>query len=507
MSTYGVPTEIDDEKVCSFDLSVSEDFFTLKYKRNIPFINTSKILQYIRLETHYLDEKVRFDGPSGRIINSTQNSVTIQYYMPTTSKYSGILKCGKNFANQQKFRTEIHNFTIDDEYSRLSCHHEDDYPMRWCHAHNIVYDKSQFRFLSPAKFTFPSPFLIPGARAGPFDVETDRLETEPVTLLYTAQNYPEKLIVDTKPNYLYGGFYNYQQLWHATFDFIIPFYKFARQYKVPDNVSNRIVYTRSQPIWGFMELWKVISDRHFINLDKDRIAPTLFKNITIGIERNEKYPFMNRTVDDGVGFKYNFNSSSAPTFRDDVLRTNNLSTSAVGVDGKVYVLFIDRRDAGRSLTNTYELYEHMKKTCDFCKVDLIKMQTIPFIKQIELVSRASVLAGLHGSGLTNVMWMAPSRENHTTHLIEFLPKGYNCRDWYKTATEVARVEYHEAMAVDKGYHKDNVKLDWCLERLYFCPTAQCHDFLRDQTMTLSPKDFDKVWLPIVEKLKKTILVP
>lgn len=502
----GVPRKSLDEKFCDFNLKTDEDYLTLVYEKKLPTHNVSKILQYLRFETSYLGQKIIFNQNSGRITNYTRNTVTIQYYLPAVTKYSGKLKCGLDSNKQTKhIKTTVKDFRADANYSRIRCHHEESYTERWCECHNIIYDKKQFIFLSPAKFVFPSPFLIPGARAGPYDVESDRLYQEPVTNFFSIQNYPVNLTIDYNPNYLYGGFYNFQQLWHATFDFVMPFYKFTKQFNVTDTPETRIIYTRSQPIWGFMELFSTISKHHFINLEKSELPPTLFVNLTIGIERNEKYPYLNRTVDDGIGFKYNFDEKSAPTFRDDVLISNNLSTTAVGVHGKPYVLFIDRRGAGRSLSNTYELYEYMKKTCEFCEIDLIKMEYMPFLNQISLVSRASVLAGLHGSGLTNVMWMAASRENHTTHLIEFLPKGYKCRDWYETATKVARVNYHEAMASEKGQFTDPSKLDWCLTRLDLCPTTHCHDVLRDQTMTMKIEDFEKIWLPIVEQLNKTVL--
>lgn len=478
-------------------ISIDEDFFTFESKEHLSKDDVDYIITKLELSTKWQENTIRFKPGSGRLISWNEHNLTVQFYMPVTTTYHCDLY---TFGHLYKCDINVTNFTHDNDYSRFRCHHESSFPERWCEGHNIPMFDGILYFFSPSAFTFPSPFLIPGPRCAPFDKKTDRLDTEPIVL---TKKIGDASIgdVDNNFNYLYGGFYNYHQLWHTIFDFILPFYRFVNMFNFGDDRKSRRIYAKSDPIFSFNELFEFISEKNPAVIKFNTRKNVLFRNIVIGIERNERFPFMNRTTDDSISFNYDFNESFAPDFRDKFLDHVKVNKSLVGEKGKVLISFIDRRGKGRSLNNTDEIVARMYATCPFCDIRLAKFENLRFIDQISLVSRSSVLAGIHGSGLSNVIFMASSSPNHSTHLIEFLPYKYTCRNWYHTAAKVARVNYHAASSSIPEYNT----LESCYSNDKLCATALCHDKLRDQSTIIDIEEFDKIWLPIVEQLNNTIV--
>ena len=493
-----------EDPICKFStITANEDIFHIHYDKKIRINNFTDITNKFTLHSHVFKQPLTFPVNSSRILNVTDYDIYLQFYMPIIDDYDIILKCSNR--EKAKMKIAITNFSNDNEFSRLRCHHKS-YVKRWCEARNLALISNEFVFFSNAIFSFPRPFLVPGARCPPFDVATDRLEFEPLIQQNPFSESKTELVLDSEKNYFYGGFYNFQQLWHAVFDFTIPFYKFTKEFPMNDTREERQIYVRSQPIWGFTELMKVNFKKDFINMQYTAVKNRLFREIVLGIEKNEKNPLLNRTNEDTIVFQYNFNQSSVPTFRNELLEVNNLSTTAVGDKGKPLVILIDRRFGSRKLVNTMEVYEYMNKTCDFCEIKLLRLEDLAFSQQMDLISRSSVLAGLHGSGLTHVVWMAESRANHSTHLIEFLPMKYGCRNWYHTAANVSRVNYHPVMSTEPGHYEKSDILKHCLSDKGVCGTLACHDALRDQTTTVNISAFDPVWKSIVEQLKSTVPV-
>lgn len=129
--------------------------------------------------------------------------------------------------------------------------------------------------------------------------------------------------------------------------------------------------------------------------------------------------------------------------REDIMNVLEIP-EMVGVNGKPLVVLIDR-GSNRNIQNSNPLAEVMEKGFPRCAVQTVRLQDMDVNAQIDLIAKASVLVGIHGSGLVHTVWMAESRENHTTHLVEIVPYQYTCRNWYETAASVAGVKYHRIM--------------------------------------------------------------
>jgi capsular polysaccharide biosynthesis protein len=120
--------------------------------------------------------------------------------------------------------------------------------------------------------------------------------------------------------------------------------------------------------------------------------------------------------------------------------------------------------------------------------------------QVSKVAQASVILGVHGSGLSHVLWMPESRAGRSTHLVEMVGYGYGCRNWYETAALAAGVRYHRVMNWRTPANVTNEKLAGCWEHPELCATAECHDLLRDQPIVMEIDTLEAVWRGIVREL-------
>ena len=294
-------------------------------------------------------------------------------------------------------------------------------------------------------------------------------------------------------------------LWHTIFDFMIPLYNFINHVlKGSDTKDNRRIYVRSDGVWAFHSFMKIFSNEP-VTIIEEKNPTILMYQGTIGVEKLEKNPDPKRTYDDSIAFQYNFNRSTALGMREEILNELHIPTNEVGIENKPFVILIDRGKGSRNIENMDELHELMKSTCTFCHIQRVQLHLINVEKQIKIASRASVIAGLHGSGLSHVIWMQESRKNHSTHLIEILPYNYSCRNWYNVAADVAGVQYHDVMNKNPP-EKHSSQLSFCWRNPKKCPTLGCHDLLRDQPTKIELDTFNETWLPIVEQLKNTVII-
>jgi hypothetical protein len=238
----------------------------------------------------------------------------------------------------------------------------------------------------------------------------------------------------------------------------------------------------------------------------DEVNPTiLMPNGVIGVEKLEQNVDPHRKYDESIGFHYDINRTHAEGMWEDVLRVLNIPDHIVGKGGKPLALLVDRGSDSRNLVNMDEVKPVMVDGCPHCLVEVVQLHNMDVKAQIRLISTASLLAGLHGSGLANVVWLHESMSNHTTHLLEFAPYMYTCRDWYRTAAAAAGVNYHMMMnARSPARGPSSASMERCWTRPQICATMECHDRLRDQKTTVELDTFQSVWKVIADALQTTV---
>lgn len=477
------------------------------YIKNVSYLNT-----ILGLKTESMGESIFFPQNTSTILNTSQNSVDLSFYLPIVGNYSANLICGPPIEKariqsqilvKKQFPVKLYttDFTDLHDYSRIKCHGTN-YSNRWCECKNLLYFDDNFFFLSPAIFTFPEPFIVPGPRAPPFDKDVDRLVSEPLVIQFTKRDIPRDLETQTLKTYIYGVYHNYYMLWHTIFDFILPFHMFVTKYNFTESNYERQIFVKSDGVWRFFSLMKCIS-RQDIRIISQVSKGMLFPDAVIGIHKWEADMNPLRSYDDSIAFQYNYNNESDVLLRSCILENMNIKTDRIGNNGKPLVIMIDRKSTSRNIGNQRDIEALVKRTCEFCDVQTLNLEDISVDEQVEMFSRASVLIGLHGSGLANCMWMMPYTETTPTHMIEFLPYNYSCRPWYETAANVSRVKYHAVMN-DRPTSTDYERYGKCWKNHEkICATLGCHDLLRDQKFSVELNIFEKTWLPIVEDLKKT----
>ena len=288
-------------------------------------------------------------------------------------------------------------------------------------------------------------------------------------------------------------------LWHTIFDFVVPFLTFTLYYS-PVPSEQRHVYVHRVTDFFFPKYLVSMGHLHKI----DDIGDVIFENVTIGIEKFEIDPYSWREYDDSISFVYDYKRvDNSGELREKTLQRNNISALGFGYKNKPLVIFIDRNTEKRNITNIKEVLKCVYDSFSDCEIMPLDLEMIPLEKQLYYFGRASVVFGVHGSGLTNVVWMKPSSKHQKTHLVEFLPLKYNCRDWFKTASLYAGVTYH-SIESNQTIYRDNEETRRCRNKSHkLCAKLRCHDLLRDQDITVPIDEFKTLLKEIADDIKDT----
>lgn len=529
------------------DVTASDDIITVHYSGKIPTTNETLLISHFSLLTKWMEQTIFFPLGTAEPIKVSKKSFSLRFFLPVVASYpKSTLYCSAPPYNISRLREEVMKFVLSEHsvdlvvpgkgfgeeltkddalpssYSRFKCHNLEHYEIRWCEYRNLAYFDDYFFFLSPATFTFPEPFLVPGPRAPPFDIVSDRFVIEPVVLPFNTTSIPRSLELVTDYSFIYGVFHNFFMLWHVLFDFAMPLYNFMhnilpKNYSIVTEREARRVYVKSDGVWIFESLVKLFSYKP-ITIVKGSRKNYLFTKGTLGIEKPELNPVSKHYEDNLVNFKYNFNRQTGLGYREKALvqlgidpkergfvEIGNSSSNHKNIT-KPLALFIDRGSGVRNIQNTPEVFDVMVKGCgDFCKALRVKFHNMGVEEQVKLVSRASVLVGLHGSGLAHVLFMPESTKKDPSFLVEFLPYKYTCRDWYHVAANVAGVTYLSVMnrkmpstPLRAGGSNEN---EQCYNDPKMCPTLHCHDLLRDQKTSIEVDTFNQTWNEIMKQLK------
>jgi hypothetical protein len=481
----------------------------VEYGSLIGGLVSEEISRHFILKTEWLNQSIEFPVSSGEVEIVNDSLHSLKFFLPFVDEYNAVLFCvpdgETDFEKRFEVNLSVADFGNSDDYGQMRCHNKESFPSRWCEFRNLAYFDHHFFFFTPAVFEFPVPFLVPGPRAPPFDKAPDRFVIEPIVLRARPFEIPRVLTVVKEFSYIYGVFHNYHMLWHTMFDFIIPLFYFIRVRNGTDTVHTRRVYVRSDGVWAFHAMVKTLTMHPVVVLD-DENPSLLMRHGIVGIQKLERDMRENRTYDDSIGFNYDFNRTVGIGLRQAILRELSIPDNVVGENGKPLVLLIDRGSGTRNVENIQPLRTLLVEQCAHCEVRVVEFHSMEVEEQIRQTSRASVLVGFHGSGLAHTLWMAESRPNHTTHLIEIIPYKYLCRNWYQTAAAVAGVQYHRIMNRNRPDSSRDTRLDECWDRPEICATQQCHDLLRDQRTAVELDTFGEVWSEVAEQLKSTVAI-
>ena len=494
-------------------VETNENSIEIIFDSSYKIQNANQIAKQIIFKTTFFGNLALFDHNSFTGIDAINNKLSFSIILPSVQNYTGSLlffnkEIELNSRNYKKrkleatkeYKIELLSDWIDEtNYSQLNCYGRT-YSDRWCEMRNVAYFRGKLVFSSKGFFEFPSPFLVPGTRSPPYDRPDDRFVFEPILTHEELDAEKQNLTLYKDISYIMGRFYNSMMLWHILFDFAIPAYNTIMEVEGTMDNDERNVFMRDYEYDVYMDFVRIFSKKPVRNI-MDTEGNMLFKRVIVGLKNFESNPSPWRREEDMTSFEYELNKTNGEGFRDFIIKQMNINKEEIDPKNPK-ILIIDREGSKRDIVNTEEIIDHITEVCNYCKVRKINFRMHSLKKQIELVSGASALIGLHGSGLSHVLWLQSQRQNPTA-LVEIKPYMYWCRDWYRVAADVADVEYISVMNKHKPETKGNfTKAFWCYSFKSHCPTLFCHDYIRDVDVDVEISEFEKQWKHFQEKLDK-----
>ncbi|KAI0314669.1 hypothetical protein OF83DRAFT_1063437 [Amylostereum chailletii] len=132
------------------------------------------------------------------------------------------------------------------------------------------------------------------------------------------------------------------------------------------------------------------------------------------------------------------------TVRNSVIEFSGLnSTVGQGTRGNPVITYISRQDWGRRMliqADHDRLVEELYKLRDDFgyEVNVVSMDKLSRVEQLKLAGRTTVMLGVHGNGLTSLLWMKPSPRST---VMEFFYPGGFAHDYEYTTRALGMVHY------------------------------------------------------------------
>ncbi|KNC77512.1 hypothetical protein SARC_10025 [Sphaeroforma arctica JP610] len=180
------------------------------------------------------------------------------------------------------------------------------------------------------------------------------------------------------------------------------------------------------------------------------------------------------------------------------MHKEKVTNMQAAIKGTVHVLVYDRLvKHGRNWYDPKDFVEQIKKSADDIDTD-VEVEFVPLLselsvyEQFEKFSRAHVVVGVHGAGLTNTYFM-----NTNSALIEVIPVGWNSRSfrelyssgggYYQSLDAVPGVELTD-QSLYKAYHLPECQEDeqsW-LKSHYYQPHGNCYQMFKYHPIIVDP---------------------
>lgn len=435
------------------------------------------------------------------IRTNEENWYQLEFLLPVTGIFNASVFYDDEFITNCFH--EINNLdNIPANHSTLQCFGKN-YEARWCRARNICWRYKRFLFFGCPQAKFNRTIMYPGSRPIPHDYPSCRvifrLETMPY--LYPIPNAKE--IVKNR-SFLTCRWFGMQHFWHTMFDYTVPLYWTAnlnggvnrsdRIFTIDENTSKK----------GYMFL-EAFSNYPAVNIRTNESGNmTCWNDAIVGFPKTE-FEIQEEKWPDALNLPYEFPREAFAGFRDHMISYyagEDVFKDQCNPDKKHPRIVVQaRKSPKRHIVNNEELISAMKRWCPKCNIDVTYSENQTFAEQLTFVCNASMIVSIHGSGLSHMVWMKTDDPKIHSALIEILPYGYDCRDWYKQIANGCGVKYYSWMnnklANTKSGRKPNKNYKKCLKKEIKCLTDKCHDLLRDQLTTVDLNDFRPTFMKAI----------
>ncbi|KAI0292532.1 hypothetical protein BC826DRAFT_1018526 [Russula brevipes] len=132
------------------------------------------------------------------------------------------------------------------------------------------------------------------------------------------------------------------------------------------------------------------------------------------------------------------------TFRNNIIESSGLNaTTGAGTRGKPVITYISRQDWGRRMLiqeDHEKLVEELYKLHEQYgyEVNVVSMDKLTRVEQLRLAGRTTIMMGVHGNGLTSLLWMKPTPRST---VMEFFYPGGFAHDYEYTTRALGMVHY------------------------------------------------------------------
>ncbi|KAH0795692.1 hypothetical protein GPJ56_000571 [Histomonas meleagridis] len=479
----------------------------------------NSMINYFGYQTKSFDLPLVLQPKTFVLKSFTQYSLEFELPLPFIQNYTGTLFCvdpnhfkGSNFhvpksllaqtENYVPLNLQINKFSNSFNWSQMQCF-GNTLETRFCDMRHVALHKGLLVFSTPADFIFPEPFISSSARSFPNDRPESRLQHEPVVIHNTLMQLNSSSIFYPQISYLISRFWNTLMLWHMIYDFLLPVFQTIERIEGDTTNRERNIFIKDIEPFVHKDFYKAISKYPIKNVLHDSDT-RIFNRLIVGLEKTEISTNGN-SVQRMLGAQFKFRNSSQMELQSEVFKELQIPKHKLDVDNPL-ILIIERKTKSRKFVNVDAIEDYILSKCDFCSVKRIDFAKLKIKEQIEMAANASVVVGVHGSGLSHVIWMKRSTKDNPTSLVELFPHGYVCRNWFETAANVAGVDYYKVFAKRNALPVNATEqykwqMNYCWDHGELCTMALCHDVLRDQNVTVEIGAFSGAWLPIVNKLK------
>jgi hypothetical protein len=306
-------------------------------------------------------------------------------------------------------------------------------------------------------------------------------------------------------------------LWHNVMDYLYPLFWTMTTFFSQDNEKygswiNLTNQVHSYDDDGGVGLFFIESlTNNQVTYGRSDVAiKHCYKNAVLGMRKFSR-PFMWEMARSGLVLPYDLDPVGVTGVRKYMLKRAGTSEETCKPSTSspvVYLIGRTGQEGVRRILNDELVFNATKEMCPSCAVSVVDFQQWDKLGQVLAACNASVLIGIHGSGLVHANWMARSNETNPTAIIEFLPYLYTCRNWYKVMAETIGVEYFaiQTLSLNQsrwavGHNPTKVHRCHTLEGECFRP--RCHDFLRDQSIIADIELYKSITSEFFARLEKS----
>ncbi|KAH0788570.1 hypothetical protein GPJ56_007252 [Histomonas meleagridis] len=406
-------------------------------------------------------------------------------------------------------------------YTQIFCV-GDSFTTRWCRIRKACLLNDNLIFSFPFNVTFEDVFIIVGPKAPPHDDLKQRIHPDKIKILRRFPDVP----FDDITTQLTARVGNNQMIWHNIMDFVAPTY-----WTMSSNLaglttnewgSRNPLYGTIDRSWRIMEYhetysWKIgiFYIKLLIDLPFEYLPTSTkcYEHINIGLRKTVIDP--TRTVineSTPILCSYEIDPEGVKGLREHMLNAIHVNGSRMPNIQRPIIMIIHRRgnDLKRKIINIEDVLNATKELCPLCDVQIVDFQNRNKEKQVEFTHNASLLIGMHGSGLTHGVWLNPSTQEMPTGIYELFPYRYNCRNWYHQMADMVKIQYFAYYTKSINLSRFDTKLSnktisrCIMNKNNLCSIPQCHDVIRDQSAIIDIEEYKRIIEPYFKQINESM---